>query len=374
MIEEQLRLLAQTLFNAITEGSTYALIAVGYTMVYGIVRLVNFAHGEVFMVGAVVAHWLFTAGQVAFFLALPLSMLLCAGLGWSLDKAAYKPLRRSTRLAALITAIGMSLVLQTVVQLALGPNPRAFPETAQARVVTADAPGRSAPDPSAPIRAKLRLGAKPTIVDTRGDWVGVSWNTGGQVETLWALEDDVETSQGLPGSFNTNLLPTGIDKPRFLVKDLLIWAAAAGLMIGLHFLVQRTRIGRAMRACAQDPTTAALMGVNVDRVIAFTFMVGSALAAVAGVLYAVRAGGNISFRMGYYPGVIAFAAAVLGGIGEIKGAVLGGMLLGVARAFWAQYMPQGLVEYDFAFCFSVMIVVIIFRPYGILGRAGATRA
>jgi branched-chain amino acid transport system permease protein len=126
-----------------------------------------------------------------------------------------------------------------------------------------------------------------------------------------------------------------------------------------------------MRACASDPTTAALMGVDVDRTIAATFMIGSAMAAVAGVLYSLRVGGNISFRMGYYPGVIAFAAAVLGGIGDLRGALLGGMLLGAARAFWASYLPS---DYDFAFCFSIMIAVIIVRPYGLLGKPSSVRA
>jgi branched-chain amino acid transport system permease protein len=155
------------------------------------------------------------------------------------------------------------------------------------------------------------------------------------------------------------------------VKDVLIWVAAAVMMGGLHLLVQRTKIGRAMRACALDQTTAALMGVDVNRVIAVTFALGSAMAAVAGVLYAIKVGGNINFRMGYYPGVIAFAAAVLGGIGDLKGALLGGMLLGFCKAFCAAYLSS---QYDFACCFSVMILIIIVRPYGLLGRAGATRA
>ena len=366
---EELQRLILTLFNALTEGSTYALLAVGYTMVYGIVRLVNFAHGEVFMVGAVLAHWLFTAWQVPFALALALAMAYCALLGWKLDRVAYKPLRGSTRLAALITAIGMSLILQTLVQLILGPNPRAFPEDARARVTQADAPGRASPDALAPVVAQLRLSATPSVIEEDKGWVAVNWNTGAGTEKVWLSPDHVQVSQGLPQAFNKNVL--GGASLKLPVKDLLVWVAAAVLMIGLQLLVQKTKIGRAMRACAQDPTTAALMGVNVDRVIVLTFMIGSALAAVAGVLYAVRAGGNISYRMGYYPGVIAFAAAVLGGIGEIRGAVLGGMLLGCARAFWASYLDP---RYDFAFCFSVMIGVIIFRPYGLLGKPGANRA
>jgi branched-chain amino acid transport system permease protein len=175
--------------------------------------------------------------------------------------------------------------------------------------------------------------------------------------------------QGLPPLLNANLL--GGSDVKLPVKDVLIWVAAAAMMTGLHLLVQRTRLGKAMRACALDQTTAALMGVDVNRVISATFMIGSAMAAVAGVLYSVRVGGNISFRMGYYPGVIAFAAAVLGGIGNLKGALLGGLLLGFAKAFFATYAYS---EYDFAFCFSVMIGVIIFRPYGLLGRPSSVRA
>lgn len=368
-MSEELQRLVLTICNALTEGSTYALIAVGYTMVYGIVRLVNFAHGEVFMVGAVLAHYLFTAWQVPFGLALLLAMAYCALLGWKLDRAAYKPLRGSTRLAALITAIGMSLILQTLVQLILGPNPRAFPEDSRARITAQDAPGREAPDAAAPVVASLRLAATPSVVEEDRGWVAVNWTTAAGSQKVWVAPEDVEVSQGLPRAFNQNVLGGASFKLPF--KDVLIWLTAGLLMFGLQLLVQRTKIGRAMRACAQDPTTAALMGVNVDRVIVLTFMIGSALAAVAGVLYAVRAGGNISFRMGYYPGVIAFAAAVLGGIGEIRGAVLGGMLLGCARAFWASYLDP---RYDFAFCFSVMIVVIIFRPYGLLGKPGAHRA
>ncbi len=183
-------------------------------------------------------------------------------------------------------------------------------------------------------------------------------------------EDQAEARQGIPSFFNENTLGAGASL-KLPYKDVLIWIAAALMMGGLHLLVQKTKIGRAMRACSLDQTTAALMGVDVNRVIVTTFMIGSAMAAVAGVLYSLKVGGNIYFRMGYYPGVIAFAAAVLGGIGDIKGALLGGMLLGFSKAFFATYLWP---EYDFAFCFTVMIVVIIFRPYGLLGKASAKRA
>lgn len=367
-------LLLLTLFNALTEGSTYALIAVGYTMVYGIVRLINFAHGEVYMVGAVTAWWLFVTPQVPLWLALPLGMGVCALLGWLLDRLAYRPLRGSTRLAALITAIGMSLILQTIVQLALDPNFHSFPETSRARVVADGTVARAEPRPDAPEVATLNAGTQPPVwldAPAAPGWVAVAWTRAGSStpEPAWIVSDALAVKQGLPPLLNANLL--GSSSVKLPLKDVLIWAAAAAVMAGLHLLVQRTRLGKAMRACALDQTTAALMGIDVNRVIAATFMIGSAMAAVAGVLYSVKVGGNISFRMGYYPGVIAFAAAVLGGIGDLKGALLGGMLLGFAKAFWATYLPS---EYDFAFCFSVMILVIIFRPYGLLGRASAVRA
>ncbi len=394
---EWLQLLVLTFFNALTEGATYALIAVGYTMVYGIVRLINFAHGEVYMIGAAGTWWLFTSPQVPLWAALPLSMALCAGLGWFLERVAYRPLRKSARLTALITAIGMSLILQTTVQLLLSPNPQAFPERAEARARADDTRLLDRPDETSLELARLNAGKlvpvwRGDLVDRPAGWVPVAWRRGtdGEPEVAWLRAADVQVQQGLPAILNENVLgdaapvasgTTGgelVESGRLAlklpVKDVLIWVVAAAMMLGLHLLVQRTRLGKAMRACAQDMTTAALMGIDVDRVIVITFMIGSAMAAVAGVLYSIKVGGQIGFAMGYYPGVIAFTAAVLGGIGNLKGALLGGMVLGVCRAAWAAYAPQELKPYDFAFCFSVMIAVIIFRPYGLLGRPSATRA
>lgn len=376
---EALQLLVLTFFNALTEGATYALIAVGYTMVYGIVRLINFAHGEVYMIGAVGTWWLFTSPQVPLWAALPLSMALCAGLGWFLERVAYRPLRRSARLTALITAIGMSLILQTTVQLLLSPNPQAFPERAEARARQDGTRLLDRPDETSPELARLNAGKlvpvwRGDLADRPAGWVPVAWrrDAAGEPAVAWLRAADVQVQQGLPALLNENVLG-GADM-KLPVKDVLIWVVAGGMMLGLHLLVQRTRLGKAMRACAQDMTTAALMGIDVDRVIVITFMIGSAMAAVAGVLYSIKVGGQIGFAMGYYPGVIAFTAAVLGGIGNLKGALLGGMVLGVCRAAWAAYAPQELKAYDFAFCFSVMIAVIIFRPYGLLGRPSATRA
>ena len=391
----------KTLCNALSEGSIYALIAVGYTMVYGIIKLINFAHGEVYMIGAMVSVWLFVDQQLHLAIVIPLAMLICAALGLFLDTVAYKPLRNSTRLAALITAIGMSLILQGVVQL-ITPNYHALPVDTTATVVGLDkvealAEPREGAEPVAKVRPDQ---SRPILDNTHPAFVGVSWRikAGEDPVTVWLPRAAVRVEQGLPAALDTSVVgdvefatPSQPDtlegEPAVSVlKDVLVWITAFAMMGGLHLLVQKTKIGKAMRACALDQTTASLMGVNVNRVIAFTFMVGSAMAAVAGILYSIKVGGGIFFRMGYYPGVIAFAAAVLGGIGHLKGALLGAMLLGFASSFWQGYANWGLhalvpgagskdlSPYSFAFCFLVMIVVIVFRPYGLLGRAGADRA
>ncbi len=299
-------LFIRTLFDAITTGFLYALIAVGYTMVYGIIKLINFAHGEIFMIGAFIGllcvQALFgVAGGAALFVAIPLAMFGCALIGWVMDIIAYKPLRRSTRLAALITAIGVSLSLQTVVQL-FTPDFHEF------------------------------------------------------------------TAAQLPRFFDTGPLIFGV---KLLYKELSVWIAAALLMIGLDLLVNWTKTGKAMRACALDKSTAALMGINVNRVIANTFMIGSAMAAIAGILQGIKVGGNINFRFGYYPGLIAFAAAVLGGIGSVRGAFLGGLIIGFTQVFLQAYIN---IKYGFSFAFGVMILTIIVRPCGILGQPEAKRA
>ena len=208
-------------------------------------------------------------------------------------------------------------------------------------------------------------------VESPDGWVPVAWKqrATGAAEVAWLREGDVAVQQGLPEVFNANIL--GDSKLKLPVKDVVVWVAAGLMMLGLHLLVQHTRLGKAMRACSLDLTTASLMGIDVNRVISATFMIGSAMAALAAVLYSIKVGGQIKFSMGYYPGVIAFAAAVLGGIGNLKGALLGGMLLGVARSFFSAYVSS---EYEFAICFLLMIGVIIFRPYGLLGRPSAVRA
>lgn len=291
------------LFNALTLGAIYALIAVGYTMVYGIIRLINFAHGEIYMFGTFLGlHAVSGLGWHLGF-AIILAMAGCAVLGASIDFVAYRPIRQSTRLIALITAIGMSLSLQTIAQLIWGADYKAFPP------------------------------------------------------------------ENLPAFINNPILTIG--GAQLLGKEFIIWLAAVAMMLFLHLLVTYTKIGKAMRACSQDKVTAALMGIPVNTVISVTFMIGSAMAAVAGILYAIKVGGNISYRMGYYPGVIAFAAAVLGGIGNIKGAMLGGLLIGFTQAFGQGYIDS---RYDFSFAFGLMVIVILFRPWGILGRPESTRA
>ena len=298
-----MEILAANLLNALTLGGIYALIAIGYTMVYGIIKLINFAHGEVYMAGAMFAWWFVTALKIPLLLALPLSMIACAIMGVAIDFVAYRPLRKSTRLAALITAIGMSLGLQTVAMLLFGARPKSFP------------------------------------------------------------------SEVVPAFFDSRLAMLA-GNPIY-GKEVAIWIAVVISVVCLDVLVHKTNIGKAMRACAQDQATAALMGINVNRIISVTFAIGSALAAVAGVLYALKVGGNIEPRMGYYPGLIAFAAAVLGGIGNLRGAILGGMLIGAIQAMGAAYLST---KYDFAYAFGAMILVILFRPYGLLGKPSAKRA
>ena len=293
--------LLEQIINGLVLGGIYALIAVGYTMVYGIIQLINFAHGEIFMFGAYFALLCVTTFGLSFWLALPISMLLCAGMGVLIDFVAYRPLRNAPRLSALITTIGMSLVLQNLARMIWGAGWRRVPSE-----------------------------ATPAFL----------------------------TGQSIP-------LPGGAQLP-FL--DLFIILLAVALMISLNRLIYLTKIGKAMRACAQNKVAANLMGINPNYVISVTFAIGSALGAVAGVLVGLR--DVTEPAMGYYKGVAAFAAAVLGGIGNITGAMLGGVILGVAETLGAGYISS---EYRLAIAYVIMILVIIFRPYGLLGKSTATR-
>ncbi len=283
----------QQLINGLTLGSTYALIALGYTMVYGIVQLINFAHGEIYMFGAFVGLFLVLTFKVNLFVAVIGAMIFCMTLGMLVERVAYRPLRGSSRLSALISAIGVSIFLSTLMVLVRGPNTTSYPSSVMA------------------IRT-FQLGS-------------------------------IEISS----------------------LQLMILVTAAVLMIGLELLVQRTRIGKAMRACSQDLDAARLMGINVDRVISFTFALGSALAAAGGVMVGVYFNA-VQPYMGVMAGLKAFSAAVLGGIGSIPGAMLGGLALGVMENLGIAYLSS---SYKDAIAFGILILVLLVRPQGLLGKS-----
>ncbi len=299
------------LVNGLVLGGIYALIAVGYTMVYGIIQLINFAHGEIFMFGAYFAFVLVTVLGLPFWVALPISMVLCAFLGVLIDVFAYRPLRNAPRLSALITAIGISLALQNLARLIWSASQQSFPDE-----------------------------SKPNI---------------------FISDINVETG----AIINAIPLPGGAILP---YRDVFILLLAVVLMIALNRLVRLTRIGKAMRACAENKTAANLMGINTNMVISVTFAIGSALGAVAGVMVGLRE--VIEPTMGYYKGVAAFAAAVLGGIGNITGAMVGGVVIGIAETFGAD-LHSG---YRLAFAYVIMILVILIRPSGLFGKSTSTRA
>lgn len=281
----------QQLINGLVTGSTYALIALGYTMVYGVLQLINFAHGEIYMVGAFTGLLLVTQAQLPFPLALLLAMASTALLGVTIEFLAYRPLRRSSRLSVLISAIGMSIFVQNVALWIWGPSTRSFQPPFAVRTLTV---------------AGLRI------------------------NTL----------------------------------ELLTLAVALLMMVGLHLLVTRTKLGKAMRAVAQDRETAALMGVNVNRTIAFTFAIGSSLAAAAGVMVGMLFNAVVP-NMGVMPGLKGFVAAVLGGIGHIPGAMVGGLVLGMAEVLGVALLSS---QWRDAIAFAILILVLLYRPSGLLGR------
>ncbi|RQR88850.1 MULTISPECIES: branched-chain amino acid ABC transporter permease [unclassified Burkholderia] len=311
----------QQLINGLVLGSIYAIIALGYTMVYGILGIINFAHGDVLMMGAMVAlsainvlhnHFPGLGNIPTLCIALAVAAVVCAVIGYAIEKVAYRPLRRAPRLAPLITAIGVSILLQTLAMIIWGRNPLAFPQ-----LISTD-----------PINA-----IKPA-----------------------------ETGVGAVIS------PT----------EIVIIVVAFLVMAGLLLLVHNTKLGRAMRAIAENSSVASLMGVNPNFVISATFMIGSALAALAGVMIASEYG-NAHFYMGFIPGMKAFTAAVLGGIGNLGGAMVGGVLLGLIEQLGAGYIGSltgGVFgsNYQDVFAFVVLIVVLVFRPSGLLGERVADRA
>jgi len=306
----------QQLVNGLVLGSIYALIALGYTMVYGVLGIINFAHGEVLMIGALCSLTLiqgmmmltpFLPGWLILVLVLPITMAVCAALSYTIERVAYRPLRNAPRLAPLISAIGMSVLLQTIAMMVWSRDPLMYPQLL----------------PSLPIQL-----------------------------------------------FNSAVTITG--------KELIIIAVAFLVMCAVLVLVERTRLGRAMRATAEQTQIAALMGVNPNRVISITFMLGGALAGLAGVMIATNYG-NANFYMGFIPGLKAFTAAVLGGIGNIRGAMLGGLLLGLIESLGAGYIGDltgGVLgsNYQDIFAFIVLIMVLVLRPSGLLGERVSDRA
>ncbi len=293
----------QQLINGVTLGAIYALIAIGYTMVYGIIGMINFAHGDIYMIGAFVSLIAFlmlaTLGVSYVPLALVLVLVIAMGFtalyGWAVERVAYRPLRGSTRLAPLISAIGMSIVLQNYVQIAQGARSKSMQPV---------------------IHGGIKLGSADQFQITIG------------------------------------ALQIGI---------VLLTIA---LMYGFNKMISTTSLGRAQRATEQDMGMAALLGVNVDRVISTTFVMGAGLAAVAGMMVTLYYG-VIDFYIGFLAGVKAFTAAVLGGIGSLPGAMLGGFLIGMIEAFWSGYFS---IEYKDVATFSILVFVLIFRPTGLLGR------
>ncbi len=307
-------ILLQQIINGLVLGSMYALIALGYTMVYGIIQLINFAHGEVLMVGALTAwtsigfmqtHMAGTPGWVMLILAMVLACAIAAVLNFVIEKVAYRPLRNSPRLAPLITAIGMSILLQTLAMIIWKPNYKPFPSL---------------------------LPNQPFLV-------------GGAVIT-WT--------------------------------QIMILSVTAVALAVLMWVVHYTKLGRAMRATAENPRVAGLMGVKPDMVISATFIIGAVLAAIAGVMYASNYG-TAQHTMGFLPGLTAFTAAVFGGIGNLAGAVIGGILLGLIEAIGSGYLGSltgGLLgsNYTDIFAFIVLIVILTLRPSGLLGERVADRA
>ncbi len=292
----------QQTINGVTLGSIYGLIAIGYTMVYGIIGMINFAHGDIFMVGAFIALITFIifgltgiALPIVLLLVLLISMFFTACYGWTVEKLAYKPLRGSFRLAPLISALGMSIILQNFVQVAQGARTKTL----------------------------------QPLID-------------GKLEFFKDSEFVVIVSY---------------------LQIFMVFLTVA-LMVLFTYLITKTDLGRAQRACEQDQTMAALLGVNVDRTISITFIIGSSLASVAGMMFVLYYG-TIDFHIGFLAGIKAFTAAVLGGIGSLPGAMLGGLIIGLIETMWSGYIGG---EYKDVAAFSILIITLIFFPTGFLGK------
>ena len=282
----------QQLINGLALGSVYALLALGYTMVYGIIQLINFAHGEIYMIGAFAGFYASTYFKLPLLPTLIIAMIASALTGFIVEKIAYKPLRNSPRITLLITAIGVSLFLQNGMRILVGANPKAFPDL---------------------IRAKA-----------------IRITSGLYIET----------------------------------KTILIFSVSALLVLLLQFIVYKTKVGKAMRAASQDIEAASLMGINVNNTISLTFAIGSALAGIAGVLVAISYP-SITPYMGTMPGLKAFVAAVLGGIGSIPGALLGGLTMGILETLTKAYISTSFSD---AIAFGVLIIILLIKPSGLLGK------
>ena len=296
-----LAIFVQQVLNGLTTGTLFALIAIGYTMVYGIIELINFAHGDLFMLGSFLAltlvGWLGLAAASTFgvfaglLLVLLLSMAFCAVLNMTVDRLVYRPLRNAPKLTPLVSAIGVSFVFMGIGQI----------------------------------------------------WKGVA---------------DIDFPNLLD---NRNLLAS--ETIRFTFKDLMVYVVTVPLMVGLTVFVRFTKLGKAMRATAQNPVAARLMGIDSDRVIGVTFAIGGALAGAASVIYGLHVN-TVSYQMGYQNGLYAFTAAVLGGIGNLPGAVLGGIVIGLVRSLGSQYVDE---KWTSALVFAILIILLVFRPQGLLG-------
>lgn len=309
-----LEVFIQQMITGLSNGTIIALIALGYTMVYGIIELINFAHGDLFMLGAFFALTLLGMlgldaatstggigmGLVSMFILVP---LFCAIVNWCIDRFAYRPLRNAPRLAPLVSAIGVSFVFLNI---------------------------------------------------------GLFW--GGMPMKVFNNGSSAAAPKDFPALVsNYNLL--GESVIQFTLKDLLVFLITVPLMIGLTYLVKYTRLGKAMRAVSQNPTAARLMGIDIDRIIGATFLIGGALGGMASVVYALY-NNTIYFQMGYRVGMDAFTAAVLGGIGNLPGALLGGLVIGIIRAMSDQYVAT---QWTNVLVFSILILVLVFRPAGLLG-------
>ena len=294
----------QQLINGLTLGAVYGLVAIGYTMVYGIIGMINFAHGEIYMIGAFITTICFvvlsllgiTHIVLALGIVLLVTMLITSLYGWSVERVAYRPLRHSPRLAPLISAIGMSVLLQNYVQLLQG-----------ARVKT---------------MAPVLQGSVTLLQRADGFVVSISY------------------------------------------QQIIILVISFMMMVGVTLLIHRTPLGRAQRACEQDKLMAALVGINVDRTISMTFLLGALFAAIAGFMVTLYYG-VVDFYMGFLAGMKAFTAAVLGGIGSLPGAMLGGVMIGLIESFWAGYVNA---QYKDVAVFGILMAVLIVRPNGFFGR------